>query len=138
MRIPHRRRQRGVRFNITPLVDVVFLLIIFFLVATHFVRSEVHEDVLLPEATQNEEETEEALHRLVITVTADGGYHVGAQQMAPELVDQMIRAGKLESPERYEVRIRSDRSVPYRKVEPIMLTCAQVGVTELKFNIIRP
>ncbi|MBM4074764.1 MAG: biopolymer transporter ExbD, partial [Planctomycetes bacterium] len=45
MRLPSTQIQRGLTFNITPLIDVVFLLIIFFLVASHFIRNETLEPV---------------------------------------------------------------------------------------------
>ncbi|MCA9048548.1 MAG: biopolymer transporter ExbD, partial [Planctomycetaceae bacterium] len=40
VRIPSKVSRSELQFNITPLIDVVFLLIIFFLVASHFARSE--------------------------------------------------------------------------------------------------
>ena len=40
MRIPTRVRQLGVSLNLTPLIDIVFLLVIFFLVASHAARTE--------------------------------------------------------------------------------------------------
>ena len=52
MRIPTRGRQMGLNFDITPLIDVVFQLIIFFLAATYIIRSDASEKVQLPKATQ--------------------------------------------------------------------------------------
>ena len=60
MRVPTRPRQPGIRFNITPLIDIVFLLIVFFLAATHLTQNEKLEAVELPEASQNESEPDEA------------------------------------------------------------------------------
>ena len=72
MRVPTQRERSGLRVNITPLIDVVFLLIIFFLVASHFIRSETREPVNLPEATQGEDEESENPRRLVVTVNREG------------------------------------------------------------------
>ena len=55
MKIPRQARSRGLQFNITPLIDIVFLLVIFFLVATHFASSEVREPIDLPETSETDE-----------------------------------------------------------------------------------
>ena len=76
MKVPTRKREHGLQFNVTPLIDVVFLLIIFFLVASHFVRAENQESVDLPKATQADDQADESLNRLVVTVTADHLLHL--------------------------------------------------------------
>jgi len=137
MRVPSRLREHGLRFDITPLIDVVFQLIIFFLVATRLVRNESLEDVELPVATQQDREDETA-RRLVVTVTDDSKLHVGAQVVPLQEVEQLILAGKLKSKGGdYEVRIRTDRSVPYGDIEPLLLACAKAGVTNVKWAVLR-
>ncbi len=136
MKIPTRKRRRGLRFNITPLIDVVFLLIIFFLVASHFVRSETLEAVELPNATQQEETENEAVKRLVVTITADRKLHVVGKVVDLQTVEQMIFAGRQDEQDNFEVHIRSDKTVPYRDIQPIMLACARAGVTSVKFPVI--
>ena len=76
MKIPTRSGERGFAFNITPLIDVVFLLIIFFLVASHFIRNENVERVKLPLASQGKDD-EEPASRLVITVIPSGDLMLG-------------------------------------------------------------
>ena len=135
MRIPTRPRGSGLRFNITPLIDVVFNLIIFFLVASHFVRSEKAEAVDLPDATQVEDEDEQS-RNLVVTITAQEQLQVRGQSVQFAQVEQMILAGRAEHGESFEVRIRADRSVPYRVVEPILLASVRAGVGQLKFAVL--
>ena len=136
MKIPTRKRRRGLRFNITPLIDVVFLLIIFFLVASHFVRSETLEAVELPDATQHEETENKAVKRLVVTITADRKLHVVGKVVDLQTVEQMIFSGRHDEQDNFEVHIRSDKTVPYRDIQPIMLACARAGVTSVKFPVI--
>jgi biopolymer transport protein ExbD len=134
MRLPARTRQLGVSVNITPLIDVIFLLIIFFLAASHFVRNESREEVRLPEATTGEEETSKSTARLVITVTEDGTYKVGGGDVTLEELQPMLFDGMAKENESFEVRIRGDERVPFRLIEPIMLECAKAGVTKIKFG----
>lgn len=127
MKIPTRERQRGLQFNITPMIDVVFLLIIFFLVASHFVRSEHSEAIDLAEATQEEKKNQQALP-LVVTIRKDQSLSVRGQDVDHAQVDQLILAGKTEQGERFEVHLRADKTVPFRVIEPVMLSCAHAGV----------
>ena len=52
MRIPARRRRADLGFNLTAMIDVVFNLIVFFLVASHFSKADSDDPVQLPTASQ--------------------------------------------------------------------------------------
>lgn len=134
MRLPVRSRQQGLRFNITPLIDVVFLLVIFFLVASHFARSEPTETVELPSASQTAED--ENPRKLTITVNPQGEYFVNAELVSISDVEDMISDGSEGDPETYAVRIRGDQKTPYTFIEPIMLICPKYGVTKFGFHVI--
>ncbi len=134
MKIPTRERQRGLNFNITPLIDIVFLLIIFFLAASHLARSESLEAVELPHASQTQDDEDRTPRRLVVTVTRKQEMLVGGKQVDMQQIEQMILAGRNSNAgDRFEVRIRPDKRVPYRLVEPIMLACVRSGVTKVGF-----
>ena len=134
MRLPasHASR-RGLRFNITPLIDVVFLLIIFFLVASHIVRSEAQEPVDLPDAVQVRDDAKPAL-RLTITVSVDGRLSVGGSTLDRIDLERRLEALAAES-RTAEIRIRGDKQAAYRHVEPILRTCASLGITDVKFAV---
>jgi biopolymer transport protein ExbD len=134
MRIPSRDRNVGLKFNVTPLIDVVFLLIIFFLAASHFVRHDDAEPVELPEATQEQEEDPRKLP-LVVTVRRDRTLLVRGEAVDHGRLDQMILAGRLEQGERFEVHLRTDKTVPYRVIEPILMSCARAHAN-FKFAVL--
>ena len=134
MRVPVRRPDRAA-FNITPLIDIVFLLVIFFLVASHFARSEPTETVNLPEAAQTTED--EFPRRLTVTVLPDGTYSVNAQVVSLAEIEVMIADGAGNAPDEYAVRLRGDREVNYESIEPIMLACARNGITKFGFHVIK-
>ena len=90
MRLPTQNIQRGLQFNITPLIDVVFLLIIFFLVASHFIRNEQVEQVELPTATQGKDE-DEAASRIVITVATDQRLMLGPNAATLDEIERRVR-----------------------------------------------
>jgi biopolymer transport protein ExbD len=138
MRIPTRTQDRGFTFNITPLIDVVFLLIIFFLVASHFIRNENVERIELPLASQGKDD-EDSPSRLVVTVMPDGELMHGTTSIPREEFEQLLRFLILKhGVAATELRIRADRNVAFSKVEPLLLTAARQGVTRVRFSVLKP
>jgi len=136
MRIPPRSRGIPLGFNLTPMIDVVFNLIVFFLVASHFSRAEPTEQVALPSASQASEADQQP-HRVVITVLPDGKWNVAGREVTIEEIEQMIVEGHEKSPDAFAVHIRGDRNVPYEFIEPLLLACARGGVTsQVLFHVV--
>ncbi|NQU24583.1 MAG: biopolymer transporter ExbD [Candidatus Nealsonbacteria bacterium] len=144
MRVPANTNRAAVDFNMTPMIDIVFLLIIFFLVSSHFAQQEVQVDLDLPSAAEGRNPQEDDARRVVVNVLSQ--QQPGEQiVVAGRPVDQreltrMIAAENNQSKQaqrRLEVRIRSDRRVPYRIVEPIMAACAEAGVWKVTFAVTR-
>ena len=137
MRIPSRTDKTELGFDITPLIDIVFLLIIFFLAASHLVRSELPEEVELPQATQAQDDDQRVPRRLVLTVKADKTMLVAGKPTDLQDVEQLILTGQQSRSDReFEVRIRSDQRVPFSEIKPIILACARAGVTKVGFAVL--
>ncbi|MCA9024230.1 MAG: biopolymer transporter ExbD [Planctomycetaceae bacterium] len=135
MKIPQRERPPGIRFNITPLIDVVFLLVIFFLVTAHFAQNEQVAAVELPQATQVDD-TAEVPRRLIVSVTREGQLFVKGRPVDMDELEHLLEMEPHGRTADYEVRIRSDQLTPYARVEPILLACLRAGVTNVGFNVI--
>jgi len=140
MRAPNHLDRGTPGFNMTPMIDVVFLLIIFFLVSSHLARQEVEMELNLPDAqTGQDADPTDLTRRLVFNVLPEGGIVVGGQPLAPDALSDMIayESGRGRTPgEPLEVRIRTDREAPYRTVEPIMRACARAGVWRVTFAVV--
>jgi biopolymer transport protein ExbD len=137
MRVPTNLRSGSLGFNMTPMIDVVFLLIIFFLVSSHLAKQEVQMKLPLPTAESGQESVQDNTPRLTINVLSDGtmmmlGRRVAESDLALRLRDKLRDAGP-----GIQVRIRSDRGAPYRFVEPIMLACARTGIWDVSFAVYR-
>jgi biopolymer transport protein ExbD len=135
MRPPARPRESGVRFNITPLIDIVFNLIVFFALASLYVRKETAQTVSLPGARQFDVNEQAAPRRLTITLGPDRRIFVAGEQVAASDVERLLveRAGN--EPQTLDVRLRADRSVPFADVKPMIIACAQHGITNLKVAV---
>jgi len=135
MKPPARSRDNGVRFNLTPLIDIVFNLIVFFALASLYVRKETAQPVALPAARQFDVNENAAPRRLTITLGPDRRIFVAGEQVAASDVERLLieRAGS--QPQTLDVRLRADRSVPFGDVKPVILACAQNGITNLKVAV---
>jgi biopolymer transport protein ExbD len=134
MRVPAATRRLGLDFNITPLIDVVFLLNIFFLVASYYLRHGQVDPVELPLATQGEHDDRPGA-RLVVSVLADGTLSLAGRVVTREEVSQELQAAVAEYADRAELRLRCDRAASYRAVEPLLLSAAQHGVRQVQFAV---
>ena len=142
MRVPYNLARRSLGFNMTPMIDVVFLLIIFFLVSSHLVRQDTQvelEEVSLPQAHSGQRAEQDQIRRVVVNVLPDqesgGRIIVGGRPMPSRELGELIAYGK-RAGHHLEVRIRSDRQVPYRVVEPVMIACARAGVWRVTFAVV--
>ena len=137
MRIPIRRRELGLKFDITPLIDIVFQLIIFFLAATYIIRSDASEKIQLPKATQAEDRPPASPRRWTITITAKRAWLLGNHFSTRAAVEQQLLDAARTAAEaaELEIRIRADASVPYSEIEPLMITCAKLGIRKLGFAV---
>ena len=138
MRIPTRQRKLGLSFDITPLIDIVFQLVIFFLAATYIVRSDANEKVTLPKATMAQDQPPASARRFVITITAERAWLLGNRRTERAAVEQQLLAAAQTSEQaaEVEVRLRADARVPYSEIEPLMLTCAKLGIRKLGFAVL--
>ena len=137
MKTPRREPSRGVGFDMTPMIDIVFQLIIFFLVSSHLAKQESQTELPLPLAASGEKHAEDA-PRLTINLHADGSLTLGSAAITiPELCERLA-AKRAALGDALEVRIRGDRHVAYRAVSPLLLACAKAGIWNVSFAVYRP
>ena len=122
--------------NITPLVDVVFLLLIFFMVSTTFDRqSELN--IELPEA--NGEITESEKKDIEIFIKEDGKYIINGQVLVNSKIDTLIRNLRQESDgdEGIRVIISADKQSTHQAVMTAMDAARQVGLIHITFSAVK-
>jgi biopolymer transport protein ExbD len=130
-----RRGEDGI--NMTPMIDVVFQLLIFFLVASHLSRQETQIELALPSAAHSEKEAEDPGPRVTINVPSEGELLLGAQKIDLAELASRLAAEKQKLGQHLEIRIRADRAAPYRAIEPILRTCAEAGLWKVTFAVTR-
>ena len=116
--------------NLTPLIDVVFLLLIFFMVSTTF-EQQSRIQIELPEATAAPTETED--DSLEIVIDAQGRYFIGERQVVnSELKTLKAAISKaVNGREPLTVIIRADASTPHQAVITALDATSQLGLTQI-------
>ncbi len=118
--------------NLTPLIDVVFLLLIFFMVSTTFER-ESQITIELPEAAGEEMSVEKRV--LDITVDRQGRFFVNQQEVINTQVATLkIAISKAIGEDRdIPVLINADAKSPYQSVMSVMDAASQLGLVNMTF-----
>jgi biopolymer transport protein ExbD len=135
MRIPARQISSQVGFNMTPMIDVVFLLIIFFLLSSHLARQEQQLPLPLPAAVSGRIEAADERPRLTVNVLADGTLLVASRAVGAGDLGQLLAERRALHGEELQVRIRADRGVAYRRVEPVLLACVKAGIWNVAYVV---
>jgi biopolymer transport protein ExbD len=116
--------------NLMPMVDVVFLLLIFFLAATTFAREEVELDLRLPEARSGEQGQPE--RQLIVNMLADGRLTMGGREVTLEALRQKLTAAVARQPNQ-AVLVRGDRAAQFGIGLQVLDACRLAKVKKVDF-----
>ena len=125
-------RQEELDVNITPLIDVVFLLLIFFMVSTTFER-ESEIEIVLPEAAATTTKAEDFV--LEVTVDAEGTFFVNGQRVVNSKIETLKKAMKKVAGDRSDppIVLSADAQTPHQAVITVMDAARQLGFVHLNF-----
>ena len=134
MRTPSRTGRPDGAANMTPMIDVVFLLIIFFLVSSHLARQESRIPLDLPIADATLDASL-AADLLTINVLADGQWQIAGTTIDSDQLARVLAAHRVDHGDQAAVRIRTDRSVGYGRIEPILRAAGLAGLWNASFAV---
>lgn len=128
-----RQRSQEVGVDLTPLIDVVFLLLIFFMVSTTFTR-ESHLKVDLPEASGQPAETD--VRQVDVVVNAEGQYYVNDKPLINNKRETLQRAVSelSEGNTGLPFIITADASTPHEYVVRAMDVAGRLGFAKLSIT----
>ena len=119
------RVERRVTLDMSPLMDIVFLLLIFFLVTTTFLPDSGME-LELPESTTS---SASELTPTIITVAQDGGIQLDGRDLSVEELESAVRA--LPAADRQRITVRADQRVDYGVIVGVIDALRNAGVEGL-------
>lgn len=126
-------KEESVEINLTPLIDVVFLLLIFFMVSTTFDRH-ARMKVALPESSNKSTQQQDA--PLVLSIDAKGNYFLNDRQLVNQSLKTLKQAirktvGNEAAITNTSLVLRADANTPHQFVVRAMDAASQLGMSKL-------
>ncbi len=115
--------------SLTPLIDVVFLLLIFFLVTSEFEDEERRLDIVLPSASSATPMTRKP-REIVIDVDAEGQIYLRGKEVQWEELERLLTAAVADNPANQSAIIRADASTSFQPVVSVMDICNRTGIAD--------
>lgn len=116
-------------FQMAPMIDMVFLLLVFFMCVSTLASAERAVQLELPESHEAKV-PEDLSGRGLISVEADGTIHLGPEVVTSgELVDLLRQ--RLGREPGLRMQVRADRATPYRHIEEVLRACAEAGAADV-------
>lgn len=128
MLIRAKSQPEEVSLELTPLIDMMFLLLIFFLVATTFQQQEREMKIALPFA-KADGPISATLREIIVNIDAEGRIIVAGRKVEPEDFRRIIEEAVAANPEQ-KVSVRGDRATHYGNVVSVLDICKAAGIQE--------
>ncbi|MBE2179103.1 MAG: biopolymer transporter ExbD [Chthoniobacterales bacterium] len=127
-----RRAEENVGFQLAPMIDMTFLLLVFFMVTTKISKEQIKQEIKLPTAS-NAIIPPEVSNRDIISIDAGGRYFIGQTPAGKkELADYLKKRFEKNPPLR--LYIRADKSTPGKKIKEVMKMAADAGALDVIFG----
>lgn len=122
-------------FNLVPLMDMAFNLLIFFMAATSFTQIEKDLRVQLPRMAATQRSTTAPAQPLIINIKQDGSTTVAGKAYARDGLAQLIESQLKTDPKR-PVLIRADERGMLKYFAEVALLCRRAGVSEIRIGLL--
>ena len=130
------RQPPPVSIQLAPMIDILLLLLSFFIITWQFSKSETELNVKVPTA-QEGADPEQSRGEIIVNVLADGSIRVESVTMdRPQLLDKLSKISA--SFKNQAIRIRGDGTVPYQRIVEVIDTCQQANIWNISFATQRP
>jgi len=130
------RQPPPIAMQLAPMIDILLLLLCFFIISWQFSNSETELNVSVPTA-QEGADPERQRGEIIINVLADGVIRVeGATVGLPQLHEKLAAIAR--QFENQPVRIRGDGGVAYQRIVEVIDTCQKAGIWNISFATQRP
>ena len=119
--------------NLTPMIDIVFLLVIFFMVGTKFSEVEQQLELTVPEVS-DEASVAPTVKRHVVAVFKDGTVSLDGELMDMQQLEAQLKREQ-QAGDTVNVVIRGDAEGAFQNVASVLSVCRKAGVSDLGVSV---
>jgi biopolymer transport protein ExbD len=131
-----RRPDEELTFQLTPMIDMTFLLLIFFMVTTKISKEQIKQEIKLPVAS-NASIPPEASNRDVISIDDQGRYFIAQTPADKKQLANHLKQ-RFESTPPLRLYIRADKNTPGKQIKEVMKMAADAGALDVIFGSYQP
>lgn len=113
----------------TPMIDMVFLLLVFFMTVSTLARADKQVKLDLPESVESDV-PEDLSDRGTVSLDAEGNIYLGARALDLDAMQAEMKKALEMNPE-LRIHVRADQVTPYREIKKVLRACAEVGAYEV-------
>lgn len=122
--------------QLAPMIDIVFLLLIFFIVTWQFSRSETEMKISVPSSEEGAD-PKRVIGEIIVNVRADGEVIVDGRVMSRVQLKEKLENISRQHPNQ-PVRLRGDAKTEYQTIVEVIDTCQKAGIWNISFATQRP
>ncbi len=127
-----RRSHEEVSFQLAPMIDMTFLLLVFFMVTTKISKEQVKLDVKLPIAS-NAETPKDISNRDIINIDENGQYYISEKAVTAAELKAYLKQRFINFPP-LRLYIRADHRTPAKKIKETMRMASEAGAIDVIFG----
>ena len=124
--------QDEVGFNITPMIDMTFLLLIFFMVTSKLSKEQVKMEIKLPVA-MSAVQADDLSNRDIINLDGEGGLWVANDPMTDEAMKDYLK-GRFQANPPLKIYLRADKLTPAKRIREFMTMASEAGAVNVIFG----
>lgn len=130
------RQPPPIALQLAPMIDILLLLLSFFIISWQFTRSETELNVSVPTAQEGADPNRQR-GEIIINILADGSIRVEGISVDLAKLSQKLAPIAVQF-KNQPVRIRGDGNVPYQRIVEVIDTCQKSGIWNISFATQRP
>jgi biopolymer transport protein ExbD len=127
-----RRPDDEMGFQLAPMIDMTFLLLIFFMVTTKISKEQIKEDIKLPVAS-SAIIPKDISNRDIISIDDQGRYFIGSEPTDKKALAAYLKK-RFENYPPLRLYIRADKTTPAKKIKEVMKMAADAGALDVIFG----
>ncbi len=127
-----RKKRETEDFQMAPMIDMVFLLLVFFMCVSSLAQADKSVEVDLPESEESEV-PDDLSDRGIVSVRADGAIFLGANEVSRGELKEGVSRNLSETP-RLRIQVRADHDTRFEHIQDVLKACAEAGVVDVIYS----